>query len=94
MSEVVVYSSRLCGYCHAAKHLLESKGVEYREINVDGNAGLRTQLMERSGQRTVPQIWIDDLHVGGYTDLARLDQQGELNNLLGADQIGNNRPGF
>jgi len=82
MPEIVVYSSRLCGYCHAAKHLLEGKGAKYREIHVDGNAELRLQMMERSGQRTVPQIWIDDIHVGGFTDLARLDQRGELDTLL------------
>lgn len=83
MIDIVIYSSALCGYCHAAKRLLDSKGFVYQELAVDGNPELRQQVMERSGQRTVPQIWIGERHIGGFTDLARLDQQGELDNLLG-----------
>jgi len=83
MDDIVIYSSVLCGYCHAAKRLLDAKGVNYLEVTVDGNPQIRQQAMERSGQRTVPQIWIGERHIGGFTDLAMLDQQGELDDLLG-----------
>lgn len=83
MNDIVIYSSMLCGYCHAAKRLLSAKGAEFREISVDGDPAMRAQAMERSGQRTVPQIWIGERYIGGFTDLASLDQQGELDSLLG-----------
>ena len=82
MTNVRIYSSAYCGYCHAAKRLLAQKGIEYDEISVDQNPQLRAEAMQRSGQRTVPQIWIGDTHVGGYTDLAALEQSGELDSLL------------
>ena len=85
MSDIVIYSSMLCGYCHAAKRLFDDKGVTYKEITVDADPALRQQARERSGQVTVPQIWIGERHVGGYTDLAGLDQQGKLDALLGLD---------
>lgn len=83
MPDVTLYSSTLCGYCHAAKRLLEGKNVDYNEVVVDGQPELRQQVRERSGQRTVPQIWIGDQHIGGFTDLAALEQQGKLDALLG-----------
>jgi len=80
---VVIYTTQLCGFCHAAKRLLDTKQIPFEEIPADGNAQLRHELVERSGgQRTVPQIWIGDTHVGGYTDLAALAQTGELDTLL------------
>jgi glutaredoxin 3 len=81
-TEVVVYSTRFCPYCVAAKALLKAKGVTYREVPVDGDADLRREMSERAGQRTVPQIWIGDRHVGGFTDLAALEQGGTLDELL------------
>lgn len=82
MSKVVIYSSRLCGYCFAARRLLEEKAAQYQEISVDGRPDTRQQLRELSGQSTVPQIWIGETHVGGYTDLLALEQKGELDALL------------
>lgn len=82
MQKVVVYGTRFCPYCIAAKRLLEQKGVSYQDIPVDGNPQLRAEVMQRSGQRTVPQIWVGDTHVGGFDDLRRLEMSGQLNNLL------------
>lgn len=65
-----------------ARFLLDSKNVEYSDIGVDARPELRREMTEKSGRRTVPQIWIGDRHVGGYDDLARLEQQGELDKLL------------
>ena len=79
---VSMYSTRFCPYCIAAKRLLDQKGVAYADIPVDGDTRLRREMSERSGQRTVPQIWIGDTHVGGYTDLAALEQRGALDEML------------
>ncbi len=79
---VVMYSTPLCGFCWAAKRLLGAKGVEYRDINVFMDSALRREMEERSGRRTVPQIFIGDRHVGGFDDLHALDQRGELDPLL------------
>ncbi len=84
MPDIIVYSSSLCGFCHAAKNLLQSKGLGFEEILVDQQPDLRAELIRKSGQRTVPQIWIGETHVGGYTDLAALDSSGELAVLLEA----------
>ena len=81
---VTLYTTRTCPYCHAAKRLLERKGVEYREIGVDGDRVLRAEMERRSGRYTVPQIWIGDTHVGGCDDLYALEQSGELDPLLAA----------
>jgi glutaredoxin 3 len=80
---IVVYSQPFCGYCSAAKRLLASKGANYTEIDVMLDPGERTKMIERSGgRRTVPQIFIDGRHVGGYDDLSALDGTGELDRLL------------
>lgn len=79
---VTLYTTRFCPYCVAAKRLLDAKGTSYDDIPVDGDAELRQQMTQRAGQRTVPQIWIGDNHVGGYTDLAALEQRGLLDGLL------------
>ncbi len=77
-----LYSSRWCGFCMRAKMLLDSKGVEYNEIDVDQDSALRAQMMQRSGRRTVPQIFIDEVHVGGCDDLYALERSGQLDELL------------
>jgi glutaredoxin 3 len=82
LSKVVMYTTGLCPYCHNAKQLLESKGVRYEEIRVDRDPQLRQVMMQKSGQRTVPQIWINQTHVGGFTDLWALDKNGQLDKLL------------
>ena len=81
-AQVKMYSTRFCPYCIRARTLLESKGVAYTDIGVDGDPQLRSEMMSLSGRRTVPQIWIDDLHVGGFDDLAALERQGRLDELL------------
>jgi glutaredoxin 3 len=79
---VKIYTTTYCGYCVRAKDLLTRKGVKYEELDVTGDDEMRSKLVEMSGQRTVPQIWIGDTHVGGYTDLARLETEGRLDPLL------------
>ncbi|GHD15449.1 glutaredoxin 3 [Halioglobus japonicus] len=79
---VTLYTTRFCPYCIRARFLLDSKNVEYTDIGVDANPELRREMMEKSGRRTVPQIWIGDRHVGGYDDLALLERQGKLDELL------------
>ena len=80
---VVMYSTAFCGFCQRARGLLERKGVDIQEIKVDEDAGEREKMLKRSGgRRTVPQIFIDERHVGGYDELAALDRTGELDKLL------------
>ena len=84
MARVLMYTKDVCPYCDRAKSLLRSKGVEWQEINIEHDAGRREEMIERSGgQRTVPQIWVDDVHVGGSDDLHALDAAGKLDPLLG-----------
>ena len=83
--KVVVYSTLMCPYCVRAKSLLQAKGVEFEEIRIDMDRSRMVEMMERSGRRTVPQIFIGDTHVGGYDDMAALDAQGRLDPLLGLE---------
>jgi glutaredoxin 3 len=83
MTPVRIYTTRICPYCDAAKALLKTKGATYEEIDVTGDDSKRTELVEMSGgQRTVPQIWVGERHVGGYSDLAALDRAGKLDEML------------
>ncbi len=82
MSNVEIYTTRICPFCIRAKQVLDGKGVEYREIAVDANPELRLEMMEKSGRRTVPQIWIGATHVGGFDDLWSLERSGDLEPLL------------
>jgi glutaredoxin 3 len=83
MQHVEIYTSPLCGFCHAAKRLLNKKGVEFSEINVMTNPERKPEMMERAGGRhTVPQIFIVETHVGGCADLSELEQSGKLDPLL------------
>lgn len=82
--EVVMYSTNWCGYCQRARNLFERKGIAVHDIKLDDEPDQRPVMLQRTGgQRTVPQIFIGDLHVGGYDELAALDRSGELNPLLG-----------
>jgi len=82
--KVVMYTTPSCPYCHAARALMEEKGVAYEEINVAGNPALRQEMAARSGgRRTVPQVFIGERHIGGYDDLDALDRSGQLDALLG-----------
>lgn len=83
MPKVVIYSTTICPYCVRAKMLLEKKGVAYEERNIQSSRELMKEMLERSQRRTVPQIFIDDHHVGGYDDLAELNAFGKLDPLLG-----------
>ena len=83
MPKVIVYSSDYCPYCSRAKYLLEQKGVAFEEIKVDGKPQIRAEMAQKAGRTSVPQIWIDDLHVGGCDDLFALDRAGKLDALLG-----------
>lgn len=78
MAEVVIYTTQVCPYCNAAKSLFQKKGVAYSEIDVSGDAAKRAWLVEASGQRTVPQIFIDGKSYGGFSDVSALDQRGQL----------------
>jgi len=88
MSEVVVYSTRLCGFCTRAKMLLDEEAIPYREVDVSDDPEERAVLVERSGGlRTVPQIFIGSEHVGGFTELRALQRSGDLDGLLAAQGI-------
>lgn len=83
MPKVVMYVSGFCPYCAMAEKLLRARGVEEIEkIRIDLQPEQRAEMMQRTGQRTVPQIYIGQTHVGGYDDLSKLDRQGELAKLL------------
>ena len=82
MAKVLIYSSANCSYCTRAKSLLDKKGVEYQEIRVDQDDEQRIKMMELSGQRTVPQIFINDQAIGGFDDLWKLETEGKLDKLL------------
>lgn len=81
--EVVMYTKNVCGYCGAAKSLLQRKGAVVREINVDEDPAELARMIERTRRRTLPQIFVGERHVGGFDDLAALDASGELDALLG-----------
>ncbi len=85
MQKVIMYCTAVCPYCVAAERLLQSRGVDAIEkIRVDAEPNLREQMMEKTGRRTVPQIYIGDTHVGGFDDLSALDKAGGLMPLLNA----------
>jgi len=83
MPRIEIYSSPLCGFCHAAKRLLKQKGAAFSEINVLAQPKRKAEMMDRAGGRhTVPQIFIGDAHVGGCDELYALDRAGKLDTLL------------
>jgi glutaredoxin 3 len=86
MPHVVMYTTAICPYCVRAKSLLQRKGVDYEERRIEGSRDLMREMLERSKRRTVPQIFIDDYHVGGFDDLAELDMEGKLDELLGVTE--------
>jgi glutaredoxin 3 len=85
MAKVVMYSTAVCPFCLMAERLLRAKGVaEIEKIRVDLDPARRAEMMQRTGRRTVPQIYVGERHVGGYDDLAALDRAGHLEPLLAA----------
>lgn len=82
MSGVVIYSTGMCPYCVRARQLLERRGVRYIEHRVDERADLRHEMESKSRRRSVPQIFINDAHIGGFNELAQLERSGMLETLL------------
>ena len=78
MKHIEVYSGNHCPWCVRAKALLESKGLDYEEINISDQSGRAEEMVQRSGRRTIPQIFIDREHVGGFDELSQLNQAGKL----------------
>ena len=87
MAQIIMYTKSICPYCVRAKNLLQMKGItEFEEINIENDNALREEMIAKSnGRMTVPQIFINDRHVGGFDDLDILNKQGELNSLLAGD---------
>jgi glutaredoxin 3 len=85
-SRVVVYTTTYCGYCLAAKRLLRLRGIEFAEIDCTRDPATRGLLVERTGQRTVPQIFFGDVPIGGFDELAALDRSGELARIVAGEQ--------
>ena len=83
MKNVTVYMGPMCGYCDAAKRLLTKKNIPYKEINIALEEDKMNEMIKKSnGKRTIPQIFIEDFHVGGYNELRALESKDELDNLL------------
>jgi glutaredoxin 3 len=82
MPDVTIYTTAACPYCVRAKRLLTHKGVPFKEIDVTADGALRQEMMQSSGRRTVPQIFIDGQSIGGFDELYDLEQSGELDTLL------------
>lgn len=79
---IVMYTQAFCGYCAAARSLLNKKKAAYEEVDVTLNKTLRREMKDRSGKNTVPQIFIGDQYIGGYDDLSELNRDGKLDDLL------------
>ena len=83
MKNVTVYMGPMCSYCDAAKRLLTKKNIPYKEINVALDENKREEMLKKSnGKRTIPQIFFNELHIGGYEELRALEKKGELDNLI------------
>ena len=83
MKKITMYSGPMCNFCDAAKRLLLRNNLEFNEIDVSTKNGLRDEMIKKAnGRRTIPQIFFDDKHIGGYQELRVLEKSGELNNLL------------
>ncbi len=85
MAHVEMYCTATCPFCIRAKNLLTKKGTDFTEIDVDHETGRRDEMEQRAGRTSVPQIFIDDFHVGGFDDMVELDMDGELDRRLGLE---------
>ena len=85
MNRVLIYTSAICPYCVAAKNFLVGRGLSYEEVRIDRDPEQRDQMIRLTNRRSVPQIFINDHHVGGYDDMVALDRAGGLNALLNKD---------
>lgn len=91
MAKVEIYTWATCPFCIRAKALLDSKGINFTEHKIDGDDNARGQMALRAGgRRSVPQVFIDDKHIGGYDDLQALDKKGELDRILKNGNNGQN----
>ena len=83
MKKVVIYTGPMCNFCSAAKHLLNKKKISYEEINIGYDEKKREEMLKKSnGAKTIPQIFIEEKHIGGYVELKALESEGKLNSLL------------
>ena len=83
MKNITMYTGPLCNFCEAAKRLFVRNNLKFKEIDISTKDGLRDEMIQKSnGKRTIPQIFFDDYHVGGYVELRALEKNGELNNLV------------
>ena len=83
MKNIIMYTGPLCNFCEAAKRLFVRNNLKFTEIDISTKDGLREEMIQKSkGKRTIPQIFFDDHHVGGYVELRALEKNGELNNLI------------
>lgn len=86
MTTVRMYSTATCSYCVAAERLLAARGVQnIKKLRVDIDPALHSEMIDKTSRRTVPQIYIGEVHVGGYTDLVTLDREGRLRDMLEAE---------
>ena len=89
MPQALIYTTGVCGYCVAAKNFLKSRGCDYSEVRVDREPGKLAEMLERSGgRRTVPQVFVNGTHVGGYDDLVAAERSGRLTELFAASNDG------
>jgi glutaredoxin 3 len=94
MTKIILYTTPYCGYCRAAKHLLTKKGAPFTEIDVSADLELRKEMIDRAyGRRTVPQIFINGTHVGGYEELVDLERAAKLDPLLAEIEAVTGAPG-
>ncbi len=83
MKNIIMYTGPLCNFCDAAKRLFARNNLSYKEIDISTKDGLRDEMIKKAnGKRTIPQIFFDDQHVGGYVELRELEKTGKLNNIL------------
>ncbi len=83
MKKIIMYTGPLCNFCDAAKRLFSRNNIEYQEIDISSKAGLMDEMIKKSnGRRTIPQIFFDDYHVGGYQELRALEKEEKLESLL------------
>ena len=83
MKNIIMYTGPMCNFCDAAKRLFARNNLSYKEIDISMKDGLREEMIKKAnGKRTIPQIFFDDHHVGGYVELRELEKTGELNNIL------------
>ena len=83
MRNIVMYTGPMCNFCNAAKRLFSRNNIKYQEVDISTKDGLRDEMIKKAnGKRTIPQIFFDNLHIGGYEELRDLEKSGKLNNLL------------